>query len=262
MAHVLGLDHENRRCATMNSRLWARCNLPSLAWLYRCRILERDDVRGLVRRFGGRVKSVGQELCEAEPGPAAPVGMAAAADADGVVNVTWAEGAIPVVSTELLRKAGSCPTGRDDTTATLIARLDTGPGQAKSVRDAPPGAGLYCYAAVGLGPLGRPGTVSTATVNYVGTPPRASFTAVWADAARTQMRFTDTSTDADGRIVAWAWDFGDGTKSTARNPPLKSWSKVGDYTVKLVVTDNSGLQRAYSILVQIQAGSNRVVAAH
>ena len=81
MAHVLGLDHENRRCATMNSVLWSRCNLPRLAWLYRCRILETDDVRGLVRRFGGRVKSVGQELCEAEPAPAAPLGLAAAQDA-------------------------------------------------------------------------------------------------------------------------------------------------------------------------------------
>jgi hypothetical protein len=43
LAHVLGLDHENRRCATMNSRLWARCPIPAVQWQYRCRVLERDD---------------------------------------------------------------------------------------------------------------------------------------------------------------------------------------------------------------------------
>ena len=115
MAHVLGLDHENRRCATMNSVLWSRCNLPSIAWLYRCRILETDDVRGLVRRFGGRVKSAGQELCEAEPAPGGagrPPQRRTASN--GGATVSWTEGAVPLARTEVLRKAGGCPTGTDD----------------------------------------------------------------------------------------------------------------------------------------------------
>ena len=261
MAHVLGLDHENRRCATMNSVLWSRCNLPSIAWLYRCRILETDDVRGLVRRFGGRVKSTGQELCEAEPAPAAPVAAAATNGVNGGATVSWTEGAVPLVRTEVLRKAGGCPTGTDDTTATLVARLDSGPGQAKSIPDQPPGPGSYCYAIVGIGPLGRPGAVGTAVFDYAAGP-TANFTAAWADAQSTQLRLTDTSTDPDGQIIAWKWDFGDGTTSTARNPPLKSWARAGVYTITLVVTDNLGHQGNTSTQVTIQGGSNRGTLAH
>ena len=260
MAHVLGLDHEDRRCATMNSQQWSRCNIPSLAWLYRCRILERDDVRGLVRRFGGRVKSVGQELCEAEPGPGAPIGVAATPDVNGAVNVTWTEGAVPLTRTEVLRKAGGCPTGSGDTTSTLIARIDSGPGQAKSVPDVPPSPGSYCYAVVALGPLGRPGIVSTATVNYIGLPPQASFTGTW-QSGNTVLQLQDLSVDRDGQIVAWSWNFGDGELSTLRNPK-KSWAKAGTYTVTLIVTDNSGQQGRFESQVVIAPGSNRGTLAH
>jgi hypothetical protein len=263
MAHVLGLDHENRRCATMNSRLYGHCSRPQINWLYRCRILERDDVRGLVRRFGGRVKSVGQELCEAEPGPAAPIGLALTSDpSNGAVTISWSEGAIPLTRTEVLRKAGGCPTGNEDTTATLIARVESGPGQAKSVHDLPPGIGSYCYAVVGLGPLGRPGIVSTATINYLGYGPVADFDSAWADAQNTQLDLTDTSFDRDGQIVAWLWNFGDGTTSKARNPAHKSWSKPGVYTVSLTVTDNSGHQDSASTTVTIEDGSNQGTIAH
>ena len=238
MAHVLGLDHENRRCATMNSVLWSRCNLPRLAWLYRCRIFERDDVRGLVRRFGGRVKSVGQELCEAEPGPAAPLGLTLTPDPpSGAVTIAWTEGAVPLTRTEVLRKAGGCPTGGEDTTATLVARIESGPGQAKSVQDLPPGVGSYCYAVVALGPLGRPGVVGTATINYVGLGPTARFDASFETNRR--VRFVDQSSDRDGQVVAWSWTFRPGQVSASQNPTYE-FPGPGSYPVTLTVTDNTG----------------------
>ena len=92
--------------------------------------------------------------------------------------------------------------------------------------------------------------------------PTANFTAAWADAQSTQLRLTDTSTDPDGQIIAWKWDFGDGTTSTARNPPLKSWARAGVYTITLVVTDNLGHQGNTSTQVTIQGGSNRGTLAH
>ena len=49
LGHVLGLVHEDRRCATMNSVAWSRCALPPS-----CSILQRDDVRGAIARYGGR----------------------------------------------------------------------------------------------------------------------------------------------------------------------------------------------------------------
>ena len=49
--------------------------------------------------------------------------------------------------------------------------------------------------------------------------------------------FTDTSSDSDGTIVGWAWDFGDGNSSTGQHP-AHTYTFAGDYTVSLTVTDN------------------------
>ena len=90
IGHVLGLDHENRRCALMNSSLWADCDRPPERWRYRCRTIESDDIRGLVRRFGGRVRKRGSAFCAAEAAPAAPVAIAAAtADPNGLLRISW-----------------------------------------------------------------------------------------------------------------------------------------------------------------------------
>lgn len=44
-----------------------------------------------------------------------------------------------------------------------------------------------------------------------------------------------------GRIVQYAWDFGDGTVSTLTDPLIThSYPVDGDYTVQLTVTDNNG----------------------
>jgi len=51
--------------------------------------------------------------------------------------------------------------------------------------------------------------------------------------------FTDTSTDGEGTIVAWSWDFGDGTSSSAQNP-THTFSLEGTYTVALTATDDEG----------------------
>ncbi|MCZ8072838.1 MAG: collagenase, partial [Paucibacter sp.] len=50
---------------------------------------------------------------------------------------------------------------------------------------------------------------------------------------------TDSSSDADGSVVSWAWTFGDGSSSTARNPS-KTFAAAGTYTVTLTVKDNAG----------------------
>ena len=47
------------------------------------------------------------------------------------------------------------------------------------------------------------------------------------------------STDGDGSIVSYAWDFGDGAVSTAANPS-HTYAGLGTYTVTLTVTDNDG----------------------
>lgn len=67
LGHVLGLDHEDRVCATMNTFLLDNhpkfCPAPPAGeWV--CRLLRADDVRGAVRLYGGSVRPIrGPEFC-------------------------------------------------------------------------------------------------------------------------------------------------------------------------------------------------------
>ena len=67
LGHVLGLGHEDRVCATMNSTLvdthTEHCPAaPTGMWV--CRLLRADDVRGAVRLYGGTVRPIrGPEFC-------------------------------------------------------------------------------------------------------------------------------------------------------------------------------------------------------
>ena len=51
--------------------------------------------------------------------------------------------------------------------------------------------------------------------------------------------FLDTSTDQDGNVVAWSWDFGDGNTSTEQNPKYV-YAMAATYTVTLTVKDDYG----------------------
>lgn len=55
----------------------------------------------------------------------------------------------------------------------------------------------------------------------------------------TDNAFTDKSTAVNSTISAWAWDFGDGSTSSTRNP-VKRYTDPGDYPVQLVVTSSAG----------------------
>ena len=67
LGHVLGLDHEDGVCATMNSRLDVDhpedCSAPPPG-MWVCRLLRADDVRGAVSLYGGSVRPIrGPEFC-------------------------------------------------------------------------------------------------------------------------------------------------------------------------------------------------------
>jgi subtilisin family serine protease len=66
--------------------------------------------------------------------------------------------------------------------------------------------------------------------------PKAGFT---YSADLLNVQFTDTSTDSDGTVVAWNWNFDDGQTSTAQNPS-HSFDVAGTYNVSLTVTDDAG----------------------
>jgi PKD repeat protein len=64
--------------------------------------------------------------------------------------------------------------------------------------------------------------------------------------------FTDTSSDSDGTLSSWAWDFGDGATATSQNPS-HTFASAGNYTVSLTVTDDDGASDSYSELVVVTA---------
>nr|MBA2702657.1 PKD domain-containing protein [Blastocatellia bacterium] len=63
-------------------------------------------------------------------------------------------------------------------------------------------------------------------------------------------RFIDRSSDADGQIISWAWNFGDGSTSTQRHP-VHTFAATGDYTVTLTVADNSELTNTFSTIYHV-----------
>ncbi|GAA0477456.1 PQQ-dependent sugar dehydrogenase [Streptomyces olivaceiscleroticus] len=65
-------------------------------------------------------------------------------------------------------------------------------------------------------------------------------------------KFSATATDQDGDALTYAWDFGDGTKSTAQNP-THTYKKNGTYTATVTAKDPSG--RTGSASVHLTVGN-------
>ncbi|TKD54907.1 PKD domain-containing protein, partial [Flavobacterium sp. ASW18X] len=60
------------------------------------------------------------------------------------------------------------------------------------------------------------------------------------------------STDQDGTILSYGWDFGDGRTSSEESPVI-TFQNDGVYTVTLMVTDNSGASDTTSIEIEVMA---------
>lgn len=80
LGHVVGLGHENRRCATMNERGSYefgrpesthpyRCKQPPEGF-WRCRLLNQDDLKGAKKLYGGKIRKLGPETCRVPGAPA------------------------------------------------------------------------------------------------------------------------------------------------------------------------------------------------
>lgn len=67
-------------------------------------------------------------------------------------------------------------------------------------------------------------------------PPAAEFE---LDCQELRCTFVDRSTDDDGSVVSWQWNFGDGSTSSERNPS-HDYAEGGRYEVLLLVTDDDG----------------------
>jgi PKD repeat protein len=90
---------------------------------------------------------------------------------------------------------------------------------------------------------GASSAVADSVVNVSSTPPAnvpptAAFT---SSCSSLDCTFTDGSTDSDGTIASWAWDFGDGSTATTKNTSHTYNVTAPDtFAVSLVATDNDG----------------------
>ena len=81
-------------------------------------------------------------------------------------------------------------------------------------------------------------TVSGGTTTN--TPPVANFVVPSTCTVNAACSFTDASSDADGSISSWSWNFGDGTAPDVNQNPTHTFAVANTYQVALTVTDNGG----------------------
>ncbi|WDG32534.1 S8 family serine peptidase [Streptomyces sp. CA-278952] len=82
--------------------------------------------------------------------------------------------------------------------------------------------------------------------------PVAAFTAQCSTTTPACAFDASGSTDPDGGIASYAWDFGDGTEGEGAKPS-HTYTKAGTYAVKLTVTDDSG--ESGTLTKQVTAGT-------
>jgi PKD repeat protein len=102
------------------------------------------------------------------------------------------------------------------------------------------------------------------TINVNGVPnnpPSPDFK--WAQTSFTptlKVQFTDTSSDVEGSLVAWHWDFGDSQTADVQNPE-HIYASAGTYLVVLTVTDSGGLKESVAIQITVvPPGNNPPIA--
>ena len=98
-----------------------------------------------------------------------------------------------------------------------------------------------------------PATVTITVEPAVNKPPVAAFTSIATAGTPLSIEFDATgSTDADGTIESYEWDFGDDTTGIGTTVS-HGFDAAGAYTVTLTVTDNDGASTDLSSEVQVVA---------
>lgn len=92
----------------------------------------------------------------------------------------------------------------------------------------------------------------------VNTPPTAKFT-ITAQTGLTVAVDGTTSSDPDGTVAQWAWDFGDGTLTYGKTS-THTYAAAGSYLIGLTVTDGEGLTG--TVVQQITAVAPPPVTTH
>ena len=91
---------------------------------------------------------------------------------------------------------------------------------------------------------GATGTSESVALVVANRAPEARFVAAAETGHETALvQFRDVSSDLDGEVVKWRWEFGDGAGSDHANP-THAYEDDGSYAVTLIVTDDDGEKSA------------------
>jgi hypothetical protein len=69
------------------------------------------------------------------------------------------------------------------------------------------------------------------------------------------VRFTASASDADGQVVGYRWNFGNGQSSTSQSPS-HTYQSGGSFTAVVTVTDNAGATASASIIINVNSGTS------
>jgi len=93
---------------------------------------------------------------------------------------------------------------------------------------------------------------TTESIIVLNIPPIADFSFQPSNPRTTTIvKFKDNSTDSDGSIVSYYWEFGDGSNSTEQNPEHVFYNP-GIFKVTLTVTDNDNATSSKSLNVKVE----------
>jgi PKD repeat protein len=174
------------------------------------------------------VEVMGVEICDAACSQIpAPSNLSATAVAIDGIDLAWTDNSGSEDNFSLQRS----PDGSNWSTivspvADSVAYSDTGLATATT----------YYYRVRAQEAGLNSGYSNVANATTLAVPPNADFT---YSADYTEVTFTDASSDSDGTVVAWSWNFDDGSSSSAQNP-VHTFAAAGTYDVSLTVTDNHG----------------------
>ena len=85
--------------------------------------------------------------------------------------------------------------------------------------------------------------------------PTAAFTPPSSCVAGQPCQFNDASTDGDGNVVGWLWEFGDGATSDQKDP-THQYAAQGNYNVTLTVRDDDGATGSVTHTVTVSPPAN------
>lgn len=92
------------------------------------------------------------------------------------------------------------------------------------------------------------------TITVLNVPPTADFTFLpTSPSTADTIQFMDHSSDPDGIIRSWSWDFGDRSSSQIRNP-THSYADAGTFEVTLTVTDDDNADVKVSRTIVVTEG--------